>query len=83
MKEDNKGAVVAGALDRGGEYFAAGVGAAVTGRGADLFVIDDPHSEQDAMSDTAFDHAYEWYTLGLDSVLQPGGAIIIVHDSVG
>ena len=34
--------------DKGGEYFAAGVGAAVTGRGADLFVIDDPHSEQDA-----------------------------------
>ena len=31
----------------GGEYFAAGVGAAMTGRGADLLIIDDPHSEQD------------------------------------
>ena len=33
----------------GGEYFAAGVGAAMTGRGADLLIIDDPHSEQDAL----------------------------------
>ena len=32
----------------GGEYFAAGVGGAITGRGADLLIIDDPHSEQDA-----------------------------------
>ena len=36
---------------KGGEYFAAGVGGALAGRGADLFIIDDPHSEQDAMSE--------------------------------
>ena len=41
----------------GGEYFAAGVGAAVTGRGADLFIIDDPHSEQDAMSEGRLEEA--------------------------
>ena len=35
-----------------GEFFAAGVGGAITGRGADLLIIDDPHSEQDAMSPT-------------------------------
>ena len=35
--------------NRGGEYFAAGVGGAITGRGADLLIIDDPHSEQDAL----------------------------------
>ena len=77
LKEDNKGAGKWG-TDRGGEYFAAGVGAAVTGRGADLFIIDDPHSEQDALSETAFDHAYEWYTSGPRQRLQPGGAIILV-----
>ena len=32
-----------------------GVGGAITGRGADLLIIDDPHSEQDAQSKTAFD----------------------------
>ncbi len=77
LKEDNKSAGK-WQTDKGGEYFAAGVGAAVTGRGADLFVIDDPHSEQDAMSESAFDQAYEWYTSGPRQRLQPGGAIIIV-----
>ena len=50
--------------NHGGEYFAAGVGGAITGRGADLLIIDDPHSEQDALSETAMEHAYEWYTSG-------------------
>ena len=63
---------------QGGEYFAAGTGGAVTGRGADLLIIDDPHSEQDALSDTALDSAYEWYTSGPRQRLQPGGAIVIV-----
>ena len=49
---------------QGGEYFAVGVEGAVTGRGADLLIIDDPHSEQDAMSKKALDRAYEWYTTG-------------------
>ena len=77
LKEDNKSAGK-WQTDKGGEYFAAGVGAAVTGRGADLFVIDDPHSEQDALSESAFDHAYEWYTSGPRQRLQPGGSILIV-----
>jgi len=63
----------------GGEYFAAGVGAAMTGRGADLLIIDDPHSEQDALSPSAYDNAWEWYTSGPRQRLQPGGAIIIVQ----
>ena len=63
----------------GGEYFAAGVGAAMTGRGADLLIIDDPHSEQDALSTTAYDNTYEWYTSGPRQRLQPGGTIIIVQ----
>ena len=63
---------------KGGEYFAAGVGGAVTGRGADLLIIDDPHSEQDALSPTALEHAYEWYTSGPRQRLQPGGSIILI-----
>ena len=64
--------------NKGGEYFAAGVGGAITGRGADLLIIDDPHSEQDALSQTAMDNAYEWYTSGPRQRLQPGGSIVIV-----
>ena len=62
----------------GGEYYAAGVGSAITGRGADLLIIDDPHSEQDAMNKEAMDRAYEWYTSGPRQRLQPGGAIVLV-----
>mgnify|MGYP003152287962 FL=1 len=61
-----------------GEFFAAGVGGAITGRGADLLVIDDPHSEQDALSPKALESAYEWYTSGPRQRLQPGGIIVIV-----
>jgi predicted phage terminase large subunit-like protein len=50
----------------------------VTGRGADLLIIDDPHSEQDVNSPTAFDKAYEWYTSGPRQRLQPGGRIVLV-----
>lgn len=77
LKEDSKSAG-RWQTSHGGEYFACGVGAAMTGRGADLLIIDDPHSEQDALSEGAFDAAYEWYTSGPRQRLQPGGAIIIV-----
>jgi predicted phage terminase large subunit-like protein len=64
--------------EQGGEYYAAGVGSAITGRGADLLIIDDPHSEQDAMNIDALERAYEWYTSGPRQRLQPGGAIVLV-----
>lgn len=65
---------------KGGEYFAIGVGGAVTGKGADLLIIDDPHSEQEGQSldPSVFDKVYEWYTSGPRQRLQPGGAIVIV-----
>ena len=64
--------------NKGGEYYASGIGGALAGRGADLFIIDDPHSEQDAMSDKALEEAYEWFMGGPRQRLQPGGAIVIV-----
>jgi predicted phage terminase large subunit-like protein len=67
---------------KGGDYFAIGVGGAVTGKGADLLIIDDPHSEQEAAlaenSPEIYDKTYEWYTSGPRQRLQPGGAIVIV-----
>ncbi|NBS67497.1 hypothetical protein EBT31_01095 [bacterium] len=66
--------------DKGGDYFAIGVGGAVTGKGADVLVIDDPHSEQEAMqgNPAVYDRVYEWYSSGPRQRLQPGGAIVIV-----
>ena len=67
---------------RGGDYFAIGVGGAVTGKGADLLIIDDPHSEQEAAmaasNPEVYDKVYEWYTSGPRQRLQPGGAIVVV-----
>lgn len=64
----------------GGQYYAAGVGGALAGRGADLFVIDDPHSEQDIKinSRLAFDSAWSWFQTGPLQRLMPNGAIIVV-----
>jgi len=64
----------------GGQYYAAGVGGALAGRGADLFLIDDPHSEQDvkANSRLAFDTAWSWFQTGPLQRLMPGGAIIVI-----
>ena len=65
--------------EQGGEYFAAGVCGAITGRGADLLIIDDPHKEQDIRADgKAFEKAMNWYTAGPRQRLQPGGSIVIV-----
>ena len=63
-----------------GEYFAIGVGGALAGRGADLFIIDDPHSEQDAKlgRPDVFLPAWEWFQSGPLQRLMPGGSIIVV-----
>ena len=67
---------------KGGDYFAIGVGGTVTGKGADVLIIDDPHSEQEAKQAAStpeiFDSVYEWYTSGPRQRLQPSAAIVIV-----
>ena len=77
LREDSK-AKGRWETNHGGEYFAAGVGGSITGRGADLLIIDDPHTEQDSMSDTAMDRTYDWYSSGPRQRLQPGGRIVVV-----
>lgn len=68
--------------DKGGEYFAIGVGGKIAGKGADLFIIDDPHSEQEAQlavfKPEVFDGVYDWYTSGPRQRLQPGAAVVVV-----
>jgi predicted phage terminase large subunit-like protein len=70
------------ATNHGGDYFAIGVGGTVTGKGADLLIIDDPHSEQEAAiastNPEVYDKVYEWYSSGPRQRLQPGGAIVVV-----
>ena len=81
LQQDSK-AAGRWATNKGGDYFAIGVGGAVTGKGADLLIIDDPHSEQEAalaeINPEIYDKTYEWYTSGPRQRLQPGGAIVVV-----
>lgn len=66
--------------DMGGEYFAVGVGGALAGKGANLLIIDDPHTEQEAIGSGGdnYNKVYEWFTTGPRQRLQPGAAIVIV-----
>jgi predicted phage terminase large subunit-like protein len=63
------------------EYFACGVGSALAGRGADLLLIDDPHSEQDILNGnfSVFEKTYEWFAYGARTRLMPGGVVAVVQ----
>ena len=81
LRQDSK-AAGRWATNKGGEYFAIGVGGTVTGKGGDIVIIDDPHSEQEAAlaagNPEVYQKVYEWYTSGPRQRLQPGGSIVLV-----
>ena len=64
---------------QGGEAFFIGKGGAMTGRGGDVIILDDILDEQDAMSDTAMENTWEWYTSGPRQRLQPNGSIVVIN----
>jgi predicted phage terminase large subunit-like protein len=65
--------------DRGGEYFAVGVNGAVTGRRADLALIDDPvRSFADAESFAGREHLWNWFRSELVTRLKPQGRMVVV-----
>ena len=86
LRQDSK-AAGRWATNHNGEYFAIGVGGTVTGKGADLLIIDDPHSEQEAalaaVNPDVFDKVYEWYSSGPRQRLQPGGRIVVIMCMTG
>lgn len=68
------------ATDGEGEYFAAGVGGAITGRRANVALIDDPiASQEDADSENKRETTWEWYLADLRTRLKKGGRIIIIN----
>jgi len=78
VSPDNKSAD-SWSTNRGGEYFAIGVGGAVSGRRADLGVIDDPvKSREDADSERGRERAWEWYINDFKTRLKPAAAQVLV-----
>ena len=66
-------------LTAGGAYFAVGRGAGITGRGADLLLIDDPLKDRDeASSPTIRKQLQDWFAQVAFTRLHPGGAAIVV-----
>lgn len=66
--------------NHGGCYVAAGVGTAVTGRGADIFLIDDPLKDrEEADSETQREKVWNWFTSTAYTRLMPGGAVILIQ----
>ncbi len=64
----------------GGSYVAAGVGTAITGRGAHVLLIDDPIKDrEEADSATTRDRVWDWYTSTAYTRLMPGGAIVLIQ----
>jgi predicted phage terminase large subunit-like protein len=63
----------------GGEYFAVGVRGAITGRRADLVIIDDPiKSMGEADSAKHRQYLWDWYTAELITRLKPDARVVIV-----
>lgn len=78
LKEDSK-AKGEWRTDEGGSYTSVGRGGATTGRGADVFLIDDPFKDrQEAESKVIRDACWDWYTSVVYTRLEKNGAIIII-----
>jgi predicted phage terminase large subunit-like protein len=64
----------------GGSYYAVGRGGPITGRGADLLIIDDPLKDrEEAQSETIRRSLHEWYSHVAYTRLQPGAAIVLIE----
>lgn len=68
----------------GGEYFAAGIGGSITGRRADLAIIDDPvKSREDADSETVREKQWAWWRDDLMTRLKPNAGILLIMCMTG
>ena len=64
---------------KGGGYVAAGVGGGITGKGANILVIDDPvKNREDAESEFNRESVWNWYTSTAYTRLAPGGGVLII-----
>jgi predicted phage terminase large subunit-like protein len=64
----------------GGGMMTAGVGGPITGKGANLLIVDDPvKNDEEARSATAREHQWEWWQSVATTRLRPGGLIIVIQ----
>lgn len=64
----------------GGGYIPAGIGGAITGKGAHILIIDDPVKDaQDADSQTVRETAWDWWGATAKTRLAPGGGVLVIQ----
>ena len=65
--------------EKGGSYTSVGIGGAITGRGANVFIIDDPlKNREDAESKVIRDKQWDWFTSTAYTRLEPNGVVIVI-----
>lgn len=63
----------------GGSYYAVGVGGPLTGRGADVLLVDDPHkNREEAESKVMRDRVWDWFRSTAYTRLEKDGAVVII-----
>ena len=79
IRKDSKAADRWEIAHHGGGMITAGVGGAITGRGSNILIIDDPvKNAEEANSETYREKTWEWYTSTAYTRLEPGGAVILI-----
>lgn len=64
----------------GGGMQTAGAGGAILGKGADLFIVDDPiKNAQEALSPTYRQKVWDWYNSTADTRLEPGARVVVTQ----
>jgi predicted phage terminase large subunit-like protein len=72
-------AIDAWTTSSGGDYLSVGIRGAITGRRADLVIIDDPiKSQAEAESGRQRDHIWDWYKSDVTTRLKPGGKVVLI-----
>lgn len=65
--------------NKGGSYTSVGVGGAITGRGADILLFDDPiKNREQAESEVYRENVWQFFTSTAFTRLEPGGVIVVI-----
>lgn len=78
LKEDEQ-AKAKWRTDKGGSYTSVGVGGAITGRGANILLFDDPiKNREEAESEVYREKVWQFFTSTAFTRLEPGGVVVVI-----
>lgn len=76
---DGQGAASDWETTQGGGMLTAGAGGPMTGRGADLLIIDDPiKNAEEAVSEVVREGLWDWWQSTASTRIEPGGKVVVI-----